>query len=295
MLLNRQNMNTRQAIEWAGTELSGLEDPRLEAELLLAYVLDCDRSRINAYPEQQLNHHEEQRYRVLIRRASRLEPLAYLTGKKEFFGHSFLVNRQVLIPRPETEELVELALQKIEKHGFRRILDVGTGSGAIALSLAAESPAPLTIDAIDKSVMAIKVAGMNRIRIRPAHEDTSVNLIASTLDAFQGNDYDMVVSNPPYIPSAEITALAEGVREYEPHLALDGGTDGLDIYRLLAKRLPTILADGGICLCEVHSPLASETAELFKDSCPGSSVTVHKDLQGRLRIIEISGVRRLLL
>jgi len=281
--------NLKAALNRAVAELNHLVNPRLESELLLAHVLDQDRSYINAHPEVQLDSIQQKRFETLIKRASRLEPLAYLTGSKDFYNHSFLVNKHVLIPRPETEELVELAMQHIEQKQLKKVLDIGTGSGAIALSLAAESALPLEITAIDASLNAIKVAEINRIRIPTRHRDTTVDLKTSSLQRFiSPRSYQLIVTNPPYIPTAEVDELDPAVNRYEPRLALDGGADGLKVYREIAARLPQLLVAGGICICEIHSPLAIETAELFTQNCPGSTVTIHKDLRGRMRLLEIT-------
>ena len=177
--------------------------------------------------------------RELVRRRGEGEPVAHLTGEREFYGRPFTVSRDVLIPRPETETLVALTLERIGAADGVRVADIGTGSGCVAVSVAAER-ANATVTATDLSEAALLVAEAN---VRRHRLSDRVELISGSWCApFAGREFDVVVSNPPYVPSAEIDGLARDVRDHEPVLALDGGADGLDAYRSLLPSMATVLA-----------------------------------------------------
>lgn len=225
----------------------GIERGRLDAELLLAETLGLNRVGLYLNYDRPLDAEELGVYRERVSRRGRREPLAYILGRTEFWSLPISVTPAVLIPRPDTEALVEEALS----HGrdAATILDVGTGSGAIALALASELPAA-AVTGVDVSPEALAVAAENARRNGLAER---IVFRREDLAALSGGPYDLIVSNPPYISVAELEGLMPEVRDYEPRQALDGGADGLDCYRHLARQAATLLRPGGWLLVEIGS------------------------------------------
>jgi release factor glutamine methyltransferase len=272
------------------------QTPRLDAELLLAHILGWDRARLLAEGRAPLNEAQQSAFRELVGRRAALEPVAYLTGHKEFYGLEFVVDQRVLVPRPETELLVDLALaiarRKTKDEGRRTgighpssfvfgrlsIADIGTGSGAIAVALAIYLP-EARIVAIDISRDALEVARGNVERHGVAGR---VRLIEGDLIEPLREPADMLISNPPYTILAEID---EGVRRHEPHRALDGGPDGLDIYRRLLAQAPSKLKPHGAMLLEIGATQGAAVVELARRHFPEALVSVHKDLAGLDRVV----------
>jgi release factor glutamine methyltransferase len=257
--------------------------PRLDAELLLAYVLGWTRARLLAYADEAPDAAQVARFRQLVARRAHLEPVAYLIGEREFYGLTLAVDRRVLVPRPETELLVELALtHALAPDPARplRIADVGTGSGAIALALAHHLPTA-HIFATDMSREALDVAAANLAR---HNLGARVTLAQGDLLAPMANGppLDLIVSNPPYTVLAEID---EGVRRHEPRLALDGGPDGLEVYRRLAQQAPPLLHPGGALLLEIGATQAQAVVAMLQAAFPGAAVAVHRDLAGHPRVV----------
>ena len=228
------------AIAWAVETLRDTsETPRLDAEVLLAHTLGWSRARVLSRLQETISDEMLQQFRTLILRRAAREPVAYLVGRKEFYGLEFVVDRRVLVPRPETETLVDAALEWAKQRpGPLVIADIGTGSGCIAVALAVHLP-QAHIYAIDLSSDALAVARQNVIR---HHVDASVTLLTGDLLAPLPQPVDLLVSNPPYTVLDEVDP---GVRMHEPHLALDGGSDGLAVYRRLFAAAPSALRPGG--------------------------------------------------
>lgn len=235
-----------------------IESARLDAELLLAATLGLDRVGLYVNFERPLDPDELSAFRERVQRRARREPVQYILGETEFWSLVFQVSPAVLVPRGDTEILVEEALLRIG-NGVR-ILDVGTGSGAIAVALAHERP-EVVVTALDSSLPALDVARGNALRNGVAER---VVLMAGELAALPPGPFDMVVSNPPYIPAGEWQSLMPEVRDFEPRMALDGGVDGLEAYRHLARQAGRILAPGGWLLVEVGLGQARDVSALFK-------------------------------
>ena len=263
----------------------GSDSARLDSELLMAHALGIERLGVYLQYDRPLGDHELDTIRILLRRRGRGEPIAHLTGRREFYGRSFRVTPAVLIPRPETETLVERAIKVArEQGGELRIADLGTGSGCLACTLAAELPGA-TVIASDLSAAALAVAAENAEALGVAGRVLFVEggwaegLVAGL---------DLVVSNPPYVTSAEMEELPRDVT-FEPRLALDGGADGLDAYRDLlpavAERAP------GVCWVglEVDSRRADAVAELSRGIWPEAAIVIVDDLSRRPRVVEIRG------
>ena len=228
---------------------AGCETAALDAELLLACVLQESRLSLIAHPEHVLSPQQQETFQCLVSRRALHEPVAYLTGQKEFYGLAFRVSQAVLIPRPETELLVELAIQRAA-HLPRgvRAADVGTGSGCIAGSVARNVP-ELLCDACDISEAALALARENAARHGVTERICFVR--SDLLLSLVGRCYQIIVSNPPYVPSQDIALLEPGVRSFEPLTALDGGPDGLAAVHRLAAQAAESLTTGGRLLVEI--------------------------------------------
>jgi release factor glutamine methyltransferase len=267
---------------WARNTLAGSESGALEAEVLLAFAANRTRAEILAHPEAPLQPQVGNVYARLIARCAAGEPLAYLTGEREFFGLPFFVTPDVLIPRPETERLVETALEWLARRaGPIRVADVGTGSGCIAAVLAVRCPAA-RITATDISPAALAVARRNIARHGAA---ARVELVQTDLLAGVGGPFDLICANLPYIPTAKLETLP--LLRYEPRAALDGGADGLRLIERLLVQAQTRLAAGGCILLETESTLGAQTRNLARPYFPGAEIHLRKDLAGLNRLVEI--------
>jgi release factor glutamine methyltransferase len=256
----RLDLAVRQAEERIASSARG--EARRDAETLLMHVLDRDRAYLYARPELELACGELTRYHEATERRAGGEPLQYITGHQQFWGLDLLVNPAVLIPRPETEHAVEAALELVRNVPRPHIVDVGTGSGCIALALAAELP-HAKIEAVDISAAALSVARENAQRLRLADHITFSQADLLERHLAQGPIFDLVVSNPPYVGEGEAEKLQIEVREHEPHCALFGGAEGLDIYRRLIPQAKTILKSGGWLVLEIGYMQSEQVRELL--------------------------------
>lgn len=271
-------------LDWTRTFFAsrGIESARLDAEVLLAHVLGLQRVMLYARFDQPLTAEERERYRDLVRRRAQREPVAYLVGEREFWSVNLTVRPGVLIPRPDTETLVQLALDRIPTDGAVRVLDVGTGSGAVALALAAERPR-IEVWATDVSPAALEVAAQNAARLECADRVRVVrgDLLPPAADS--PARFDLVVANLPYIPTADLAGLMPDVRDHEPVEALDGGPNGLSLVRRLIDAAPPRLAPGGALLLEAGSAeIPAVAAALI--GAGYRDVETHRDLAGQLRV-----------
>lgn len=257
-------------LEWTKQYFAnkGIENPRLDAEILLCAVLKCERITLYVHFDQPLSEEELTEYRGYVARRAQQEPLAYILGEKAFMKHSFKVNPAVLVPRPETELLVESVAKAAAGAGAASLLDLGTGSGAIIVSLLELLPQAAGT-AVDISAAALAVAGENAEAIGIS---SRLTLVESDLFAGlpAGQTFDIIVSNPPYIPAADIAGLAADVQR-EPRGALDGGSDGLDFYRRIAAGCGTWLKPDGLLAFEVGISQAQQVAGLCRQA--GLTVT----------------------
>jgi release factor glutamine methyltransferase len=267
---------------------AGIDSARLDAELLLGCALGISREELIVAAARNLSLAESDRYEDLLKRRLNREPLAYITGQQEFWSLDFIVSSDVLVPRPETELLVEIALKELANLAdtkLPRMLELGTGSGAISVALATESP-QTQIVATEISPAALAIARRNACRhgvskgIRFLQGD-----LFTALDQEHENDFDLVVSNPPYIPRGEISNLEAEVSRWEPRAALDGGVDGLNFYRLIAQEAPNYLRQGGVVAVEIGATMGSSVLALFRDSAAYLDIQVHQDYSGRDRVI----------
>ncbi len=264
----------------------GTTTPRLDAELLLAEVLGTDRVGLYVNFEQPLMKAEVDRYRELIRRRGEGEPIAYIIGYAYFRNLTLAVDRSVLIPRPETEHLVEAAIDFLMEGDWAEpptVLDLGTGSGAIAISIAASFP-EADITASDARAESLETARENA---RTAGVAARIDFVRS--DIFDDLDpvatFNLIVSNPPYISEAEWETLPRDVRDFEPREALYGGADGLDYYRLLAGQAPQFLKPRGALMLEVGSTQAPAVSALLESGGSFGRAGVIQDYSGHDRVV----------
>ncbi len=259
----------------------GSTTARLDSELLCAQALGIRRLDLYLQFDRPLDDRELSAIRELVRRRGKGEPVAYITGAREFYGRSFTVTGDVLIPRPDTETLVEralLALRARDGHPAR-VADLGTGSGCIAITLAAEVPGT-TVIATDVSAAALEVARANAERLEVA----ATFVECSWADALEGS-FDLVVSNPPYVSADELAGVDRDVRDFEPHGALLGGADGLDAYRALLASIRAHVTTARLLL-EVDPRRATDVGALVEEALPGMSVSMVPDLTGRIRVLD---------
>lgn len=242
----------------------GVESARLQTELLLAHVLKLPRMKLYLNFERALSETEIAAMRELVRRRSLREPLQHITGTASFAGWEMAVNRHVLVPRPETELLAEAGWQFLSKLGLEATaLDFGTGSGCLAIALLAKCP-QARVTAVDISAAALAMARQNAARHQV--EDRLTFVCGDGFSALEtGSRFNLLISNPPYIPSAEIATLQPEVRDFDPHPALDGGVDGLDYYRMLAREAPQWLEPGGKLMVEFGDGQSPALEKLFAE------------------------------
>jgi release factor glutamine methyltransferase len=250
-------------LEWAVTELkaAGVDTPHLDARILLAEAVNLPTKDIYAHPEIIPSSEAIQQFYEWVRRRRHREPLPYIIGKKEFYGLSFEISSSVLIPRPETEVLVETSIRLLKGVPNPTIADIGVGSGAIALSLAYHLK-DATIYCTEKSADALKIARRNAARLNVGHKVHFLE--GDLLKPLTGKTFDLIVSNPPYIPTTEIDTLQPEITKYEPRQALDGGPDGLLYYRIIVPQSPNYLKNGGWLAVEVGAGQATEVVSLFQ-------------------------------
>ena len=247
---------------------------------LLAFVSGKSRAYLLAHPEFALDSHQQARYDALLARLHDGEPLAYLTGSAGFYRREFFVDPRVLIPRPETEHLVEEAIAHLRAYDAPRALDVGTGSGAIACTIAAEVPGA-RIDAVDLSPDALVVAKINADRLGVG--DRVAFSGGDLLEPVAGRRYDAIVANLPYVPEGE----GDAALRFEPALALYAGADGLGAYRRLFAAAPGALERGGLLLAEGAPPIAEGLLALARAAFPKAAVTLERDYGGRERWVKV--------
>lgn len=272
-----------EAISQIKQRIQGLTDtPSLDANVLLADITGKSKTHIIAHPEDILD--ETQAY-VLSAALDELEngaPLPYVLGEWEFFGLSYKLTQDVLIPRPETELLVETALHWLEEHPHQqRVVEVGIGSGCISISLALHCPG-IEITAVDISPPALKVAEVNA----NIHQVSDrITFLENNLLSNLRNPFDLILANLPYIPTQTLRELP--IYEKEPTLALDGGSDGLDLIRRLLAQAPPLLNPGGMVVLEIESGQGQKSMELAREAFPDAHITIKRDLAGHHRVVMI--------
>lgn len=280
-------------MKWATDDFRtrGIESPRLDAEVLVGHALGLDRTRVIIESMRPLEPGELTLLRDLVKRRRTHEPIAYLRGHREFYGRSFKVDPRVLIPRPDTEALVEVALERSNHVSLSaRVLDLCTGSGCVAITLARQRPTSRVV-ATDLSADALGVARENA-RLLGAYNVAFRE--GDLFGALEGasrllpTTFDLITANPPYIPSGDIEGLMADVRDFEPRLALDGGADGLDLVRRIVAEAPRFLDPDGVLAMEIGAGEAEATAAIYTEH-GFRDVAIARDY-GKIERV-VSGVR----
>ncbi len=279
-----ERWTVQRIIQWTTEHFQkkGLDNPRLEAEVLLAYLLGMDRMGLYLNYDRPLKEEERTAYREMIQRRTAKEPLAYIVGTKEFWSLSFAVSPECLIPRPETEHLVEEAV-RIGK-GLKpplRVLEIGQGCGAVAIALATELGEAVLV-ATDISAGACSLAQANAERHGVGGR---IKFVLGDLFPRGEEPFGLICSNPPYIPTAEVLALASEVRDYEPLTALDGGEDGLRFFHRIAQGASAFLVAGGWLLLEMGQGQAPQVATILQEQ-GFQQIDLIPDLAGVKRVIK---------
>lgn len=287
------DLNVLKAMRKAGELLNeaGVDSPQLEAGMLMGHLLNCSRERLYIDRDRILNPEETLSYFNLVDKRLKGVPIHYIIGHREFMGLDFYVEEGVLIPRPDTEVLVEHIIEHVKSRSIKapRIIDLGTGSGAIAISLA-KYMEDSRVTAVDIDSCALGVARRNVLahgledRVDLIQVDI-FSLLEESKAGWQESGFDIMVSNPPYIPTSDIGGLEIQVREYEPRRALDGGEDGLDFYRALAGLGPGILKNEGLWAVEVGYNQAHSVAHVLRAAGCYRDIGYVKDLSGYKRVV----------
>lgn len=275
--------NVMEALDWASSFLVDNGREETAARIVMQHVLGTTYSAVMLHLQDTLTFEQSERFEKLIEEHASGRPVQYCIGSEEFYGRTFIVDESVLIPRPETEELVLATTNRIGQLFENRTLklaDIGTGSGAIAISMKLECP-ELTVVATDVSVAALATAQKNA-QLLAADIDFRLGDLTAPL---VGEKFDIVLSNPPYIAFEEAKEMSSIVLEHEPHSALFAEEDGLVLYRKLAQQLPALMNKPALIGLEIGYTQGEQVAEFFKESFPQASVTVEKDINGKPRMV----------
>ena len=282
-VLEQKRWTVLRVLQWTTDffQRKGVKNPRLDAEVLLAHLLGLDRVGLYTNYDKPLREEELKAFREMVQRRISREPIAYITGQKEFWSLSFKVSPACLIPRPETEVLVEEALKAAQEvPPPLQILEIGTGCGAVAVALAKELP-EAEIWATEKSPYALEVARQN-----VALHGVSGRVVLLEADLFpERGTFSLIVSNPPYVPTEEVLRLDPEVRDFEPLEALDGGPDGLLYFRRIASRVRQYLRKGGWLVLEVGKGQDQEVQSILKEAGL-SRIELRRDYSGVKRIVK---------
>ena len=279
-----EHWTIRKLLQWAAEDFErrGIESPRLEAELLLGHALGMTRIQMIVQSETVPSTSELGRFRDLVRRRRTSEPTAYLLGQKEFYGLLFKIDRRVLVPRPDTETLVEVALERTRPRSvYGQALDLCTGSGCVAIAFSRHRPTWF-VTGVDISADALMVAEENALRLGNILSLAWVN--SDLFAALPAQRFELITANPPYIPTSVCEGLDSTVRDFEPRLALEGGADGLDVIRRLVHDAPERLEPNGILASEIAYDQAAVVTDLFSKR-GFVEVNCRKDYGGRDRVV----------
>jgi release factor glutamine methyltransferase len=280
-------VSVNQALSRATRRLGavGIPSPRLDAEILLAETLGCTREHLYGESERVLTAEEWERFQGFVERRKKREPVAYIVGHRGFRTIDLQLNENTLIPRPETETLVEVALEELARSGQKepRVLDVGTGSGAIALAIAAEHPTARIVGT-EVHPAPLEMARLNAVRLGLQRR---ISFAVSDVyeDLPPGARFDLIVSNPPYVTAQALRRLSVDVRGYEPHVALLGGAHGMDFYERIIPGAPPFLEPGGMLAVEISETKLVEVLSLFVETRRFVDIDVRNDLGGSPRVV----------
>ncbi|MFJ8267812.1 peptide chain release factor N(5)-glutamine methyltransferase [Peribacillus asahii] len=275
-----------EALNWASSFLKEYSRDANAGELLLQHILQMSRSQLFASLRGELSGDAFTAFEKAVKQHAEGMPIQYIIGSEEFYGRTFLVNEEVLIPRPETEELVYHTLRKIQsmfpKGKEVELVDVGTGSGAIAITMKLEEPR-IQVTATDIASPSLQVAKRNAQALEADVQFIQGDLLQPFIEA--GQQFDVLLSNPPYIPDADMMEMSEVVTEHEPHRALFAGVDGLDFYRRFMEELPSVMRIPGLIGFEVGAGQGERVAELLRGAFSQAEVSVEYDINGKDRMV----------
>ena len=261
-------------------KLNNIKSYNLDSEILLSSALKLDRSQLLLKLNKEIKNKEKQNFFNFVQSRSKNEPVAYITGYKEFWKYKFKVDRNVLIPRPDTETIIEQVLKELDINSSKKILDVGTGSGCIIISILKERKRCFGVG-IDISKNAVKLAKFNA---KIQHIDNRIKFLNSDIDNFYRDKYDLIISNPPYIESFKINDLEDDVKSHEPRVALDGGVDGYKKIKLIIKKSSILIKKRGKLFLELGINQTRETLKIL-NSYGFYKNKVIKDLANKNRCI----------
>ena len=240
-------------------KLNNIKSYNLDSEILLSSTLKLDRSQLILNLDKKIENKEKKNFLNFIKRRTKNEPIAYITGYKEFWKSSFKVDKNVLIPRPDTETIIEQVLKELDNYSSKKILDIGTGSGCILISILIERKKCFGVG-IDISKKAVKLAKYNA---KIQHIYNRIKFFNSNIDNFYLGKYDLIISNPPYIKHHKINDLEKDIKNHEPMVALDGGVDGFDKIRLIIKKSSTLIKKRGKLFLELGINQTKETLKIL--------------------------------
>ncbi|MEK5230686.1 peptide chain release factor N(5)-glutamine methyltransferase [Lysinibacillus sp. FSL K6-0232] len=275
--------NVMEALDWASSFLVDNGREETAARIVMQHVLGTSYAEVMLHVQDELTAEQQTKFTAIIKEHADGRPVQYCVGMEEFYGRSFVVDESVLIPRPETEELVFGTITRMNKlfqQQALKLADIGTGSGAIAISMKLECPA-LTVVATDLSEAALVTAQNNAQRLQ-ANIDFRLGDLTTPL---AGEKFDIVLSNPPYIAFDEAQEMSSVVLEHEPHSALFAEEDGLLLYRKLAEQLPAHMNRPALIGLEIGYTQGDKVAKLFQDSFPQATISIEKDINGKPRMI----------
>jgi release factor glutamine methyltransferase len=275
-------MNLQQILAKASChlKLKNIKSFKLDSELLLAKTLNVSREEVLLNLDKIISQTDIKNYNYYLNLRNQYKPIAHIFKYKFFWKYKFFVNKDVLIPRPETELIIEQILKILPKKSKKNILEIGTGSGCIAISLKRERP-NCRIVAIDKSLKAIKVAKKNA----EIHQvGKKINFLNIDVDKYSSNKYDIIVSNPPYIKKSDLLSLDKDVKFYEPKIALSGGFSGLEIFLKIIDKCNKLLKNNGMLILEIGEKQGKELSKTLKTN-GFSRVKIYKDLSGKDRCL----------
>ncbi|MEQ6356151.1 peptide chain release factor N(5)-glutamine methyltransferase [Lysinibacillus sp. M3] len=275
--------NVMEALQWASSFLVDNGREETAARIVMQHILGTSYSEVMLHLQDALTAEQQEKFKELIEEHASGRPVQYCIGSEEFYGRSFIVDESVLIPRPETEELVLGTINRMNKifeNQSLKLADIGTGSGAIALSMKLECP-ELTVVATDLSEAALSTAQKNAQRLA-ADIDFRLGDLTKPLS---GEKFDIVLSNPPYIAFDEAKEMSNTVLEHEPHSALFAEEDGLILYRKLAEQLPPLMNKPALIGLEIGYTQGEQVTQFFKNSFPQATVSIEKDINGKPRMI----------
>ncbi|WP_437229028.1 peptide chain release factor N(5)-glutamine methyltransferase [Planctomicrobium sp. SH661] len=281
---NEEPWTVKRILDWTVQFLKerGSSTPRLDAEVLLAHARSCKRIQLYTQFDQPLTDEQRTMMRELVKRRAAAEPVAYLVGHREFFSLDFLVRPGVFIPRPDTEILVMAALDLLKEQTSPQVLELCSGTGCVPIAIAKNHPtAQLTTVELSPTVIEVTRANVEKHQLTERIDVLHGNLFEPVP---AGKKFDLIVSNPPYVQREEISKLAADIRDHEPHLALDGGEDGLDVIRHIVRESPNWLTPEGWLMFELSPEQAPAGMELLTEA-GYSRVGVKNDLSGQARVV----------